>query len=113
MEKIAVQQRKLNVIYETMKLKLLIFQSTKKKKYYSEFLEKSKKFSSNYREIFDKNVDILKQKWDVIIFPILARIKKNNKEIADTIRIIVGIDEGINYPGKKEYEKDFGSLLKK
>ena len=42
MENIAAQQRKLNVIYETLKLKLLIFQYTKKKKYYSEFLEKPK-----------------------------------------------------------------------
>ena len=66
----------------------------------------------HFREIFDKNVDILKKKWDVIS-PIRAKIKKNNKDIADTIRIIGGIDDGINYPGKKEYKNDCGSLLKK
>ena len=67
---------------------------------------------SNYREIFDKNVDILNKKWDATS-PIRARINKSNKEIANTIKIIGGIDEGINYPGKKEYENYFGSLLKK
>ena len=57
MEKIAAQQKKLNAIYEAMKLKLLNIQSTKKKKYYGEFFEKSKKISSIYKEIFDKNVE--------------------------------------------------------
>ena len=48
-----------------------------------------------------------------VISPIQAKIKKSNKHIADIIKIIDGIDEGIDYPGKKEYKNDFDSSLKK
>ena len=64
------------------------------------------------KKIFDKNIDILKKKWNVIT-PIRAKIKKNNKDITDTIKIIGRIDDGISYAGKNEYKNDFGNLLKK
>ena len=95
-----------------MKLKLLNIQSTKKKKYYSEFFEKSKYYLQIIKKIFDKNIDILKKKWNVIT-PIRAKIKKNNKDITDTIKIIGRIDDGISYAGKNEYKNDLGNLLKK
>ena len=110
---IYLQERKLNTIYEAMKLKLSNIQSTKKHKYYGEFFTKSKNMSSNYKAIFDKNIDVMKKNW-AVISSIKAKIKNKNKDIADEIKKVSEIDNGISYPSKNEFKKDIiGNLIKR
>ena len=75
--------------------------------------EKYKQISTNYKEKFDVNIDIIKKNLEAIS-SIRTQIENKNKDIADEIEKIFKLDNGISYPGKYEYKKDFVfNLLKK
>ncbi len=105
-------EKKMNAIYEAMKLKLYNIQNTKKHKYYGEFFSKSKNLSLKYKLIFDKKIDDIKD-ISLAICSIKVNIINKNKVISDEIKKISDADNGISYPAKNEIKKDISSLMKK
>lgn len=105
-------KNELNVLYKIMAIKLGIIQSTKKHKYYGDIFSKSKNLSINYKFLFDKKIDIIKNSFSKMN-SIKSEILNQNSQISNGIKSINEKDIGSYYLAKNEIKKDVNNLIKK